>query len=152
MATQTQAETMFAAKEALVDLLSSSADPALVDVQVSWSHPGKALRKEVVIVGNIKPNEQKAVELSARQRECRFTIEVAVDTSRRGEAKIVAERTSEIAAAVERIVAGATELGLPETVLYAQVTSADLTEGFDGDGREALTELLVSVRARLPRS
>lgn len=150
MSVQTQSSAMFAAKQALVDVLDSHQD--LAGVQVSWAHPGKNLTKEVVIVGDIRPREQKPVDLSSRQRECAFTIDVAIDASQRSDAKTVAERTTEIAATVEEVVALNPELGLPETILYAQVVSAGLTEGFDDPGREALVELVVNVRARLRRS
>lgn len=147
---QTQSRVMFESKRALVELLDSH--PDLQGVQVSWAHPGKGLKREVVIVGNIKSREQKPVDLSVRQRECTFTIEVAVDVSQKADAPTVADRTTELASTVEEIVAGDCHLGRPELVLYAQVTSADLTEGFDDPGREALTDLAVTVRARLRRS
>lgn len=150
MSRMTQAEAMVAAKAAVIGLLEGSAEAALQGVQVAWSHPGAAIEKSTVIVGNSRRDYQKAGPPIGRgTREASWRLELAVNVIKRGGVEETARAASEIAAAVEREIAANTELGIPETILYAGVTDADLLEGARDKSREAEIPLEITVRARL---
>jgi len=144
----TQAEAMYAAKEALIGLLR--ADDALQGVQIAWSHP-KRMERSTIIVGNSRRDFQKAgPPLGTGQRDASWRIELAVNVLKKGSPEATAAAAVELAAAVERVVAANTELGIPETGIYsAQVTDGDLIESRRDADREAEIPLDITIRARL---
>lgn len=149
-ARMTQAEAMLAAKEALIGLLRDSDEPALQGVQIAWSHPGAKIEVSTVIVGNSRRDYQRpGPPLGAGTREASWRIECAVNVLRKDGPEATAAAASDLAAAIERVVAANTELGIPEVLLYAQVTAAELIESARDRDREAEIPLEVSVRARL---
>ena len=145
---QTQAEAMFACKESLVDLLEAELAP----VQVSWSHPGGKIEAETVVVGGIRPINQTSANLADRQRDCEFTIDLAANVMKRTSPKETAARAVALAARVETILRENPQLGIPETILFAQTSSVALTETFKDRMREAEVPLTIAIRARLARS
>jgi hypothetical protein len=139
--------TMIAVKDALVDVLTA----ALPDVQVSWGHPGKAIQRECVVVGNVRPGRQEAVTMgSGGSREERYTVAVACNVAKRGSQREVSARAVELAAEVEEVLRADDTLGLGEAIRI-EVADQGLTEAIRGDGREAEVPLGVEVRARLRR-
>ncbi|MCB0864756.1 MAG: hypothetical protein KDB58_03495 [Solirubrobacterales bacterium] len=144
----TQSEAMLAAKEALIALLQSDAD--LVGVQIAWSHPAGNMQRRAVIVGNSRRMRQEpGPPLGRGTREAYWRLEVAANVLHKGKAEDAAAQAVELAAAVERVVAANTDLGIPATILYAHVTDADLVETIRDGAREAEIPLDVTVRARL---
>ena len=144
----TQSEAMLAAKEALIALLQSEAD--LAGVQIAWSHPACNMQRRVVIVGNSRRVRQEpGPPLGRGSREAYWRLEVVANVLHKGKAEDAAAQAVELAAAVEKAIAENTELGIPATILYAQVTDADLIESVRDGAREAEIPLDVTIRARL---
>jgi hypothetical protein len=144
---------MIVAKGALVDLLSSAEGLGGDGLQVSWSHPGRSIQKETIIVGRCRRGSQRPVTMRAGggQREAIFTIEVAISVAKKGGVRDVAERTAEIADLVEAVIQANSELGQPSVIIDAAVADGELTDGPMPDGPEADLYLDVQVRARLHR-
>lgn len=139
--------TVPAVKAALVALLEA----ALVDVSVSYSHPGNALPVEAVYLGDVRGTSEVPTSRAGRlARHERYTVDLWISVTTDGSSSEAAEaRAAELLAEVEDVLAEDVTLG--EEIVAATLAEVDWLPAFD-DGRHGWSALLrvgVDVNARL---
>lgn len=141
-----------AVKAALMTLIEEAFAEADEKVQVSWGHPGKSIKRECVIVGDVTEDQAAALLGPPRRREEAINVKVPCNVLKPGGQRVATERAAEIAAVVEEAIVDSDDLGL-SAALSCEVTSSPLTERPASDGlSEAEIVLNVRVRTRISRA
>lgn len=115
-------------------------------VQVSYSHPGDAMERETVYLGDARGGHELAtVRAGRRSRDQTFSIDVWVETTCEGpDAQVASERAWELYGELEDIVANDASLGLTQP-FWAAVAEFEETVGWDIERQGAAARLRASV-------
>jgi hypothetical protein len=129
----------------LVTLLEA----ALPTTQISYGHPGEAMDRESVFLGQARGSHTLAtVRAGRRTRDEEYTIDVWVATTAAGPTpQEASERAWTLAAALEDICANDATLGLAG-VIWARVDDWSDTPTFDDERRGWATTLRIGIAVR----
>jgi hypothetical protein len=140
--------TVPAARQALYTALVA----ALPSVQVSYSHPGEAVERDTVYLGDARGRHDPAtIKAGRRTRDEQYTLDVWVESTADGpDAREAFERCFVLKAEVEDVLADDASLGLGQP-FWMLVGDFEAVTGWDEDrrGHAARVRIGIEVRARL---
>lgn len=140
--------TLITVKSAIVAVLQA----ALPAVQVSYAHPNEPeAQGELIFLGHaIATKEVPTMKAGRKKTDERYTQQVIVEVKGEGLTQLQADtRCLELFGEVEDVFADDPNLGLGDTIHWAQVTGWEQVGGSTGTGHGCRVEVDVEVYARL---
>lgn len=118
-------------------------------VQVSYSHPGDAVERETVYLGDATSSQRYAtMKAGRRTRDEEFTIDVWIEVTTDGpDARAASERAWVLVGAVEDILATDATLGLPAP-FWAGVGDTLERIGWDEDRRGSACSIRATIQCQ----